>query len=260
MVRVPDNVDMSQLIENVSVNYNPGEQPEIGATLWGIVDHDAPYGPKFKRNNAENGGSPYEIHEASGDYREWSGHGKTWHAYRCVLLAGEGARSTPKPQSRHREQSIKPSVNGNDDRSNRIERQHSQEMALRALALLREEPNFGEDPQEEGGPTFQQLLKLWTDYFQKDIGATGGVEEETPKGDRPAPSAGGITDDMKSAVMDAYNGMVEAAGSNAETAKNKLRAFLNANNIGSFEEMTTAQARLVLDYLEDATQQEQIPF
>jgi hypothetical protein len=57
----------------------------------------------------------------------------------------------------------------NSDRSRRIERQHSQEMAIRTLALFADEENFGEDSQREGGPPFKDLLKEWTDWFAKDL-------------------------------------------------------------------------------------------
>ena len=50
-----------------------------------------------------------------------------------------------------------PPVSSFEDRSHRIERQHSQEMAIRAIALTKQVLS-------------RPLLLEWTDYFQRDIG------------------------------------------------------------------------------------------
>jgi hypothetical protein len=52
-----------------------------------------------------------------------------------------------------------------DDRSRRIERQHSQEMAIRATALL------GDLPPEMGQEDLRNTIKNWTDWFVADLEA-----------------------------------------------------------------------------------------
>jgi hypothetical protein len=62
------------------------------------------------------------------------------------------------------------SGNGNDDRSNRIERQHSQEMALRYLVMQ------GGLPKDS---VHAAKLREMIDWFQRDIGRLPGKPVDT---------------------------------------------------------------------------------
>ena len=73
---------------------------------------------------------------------------------------GGGSRSSPASQA-PRQQAAGPRQG--DDRSNRIERQHSQEMALRYFAMI------GGFPE---GVKATDALRDMTSWFQRDVGHT----------------------------------------------------------------------------------------
>ena len=72
-----------------------------------------------------------------------------------------GQQSTPVPPQRAA------SGNGNDDRSNRIERQHSQEMALRYFALS-----------ANGQVPDTKKLTDMISWFQRDVGRSPQKEQQ----------------------------------------------------------------------------------
>jgi len=85
-----------------------------------------------------------------------------------------GERKTARLPGREASEAAKPFASRRhdppaaDDRSNRIERQHSQEMALRAIAITKQVVST-------------QSLREWTDYFQRDIGRPPSSNEPQPE-------------------------------------------------------------------------------
>jgi hypothetical protein len=125
--------------ETITVQYvNPpkeGKKPSIKTTdgRYFNVDADA--------LSAFAAGSTYEIESESWDFK-----GKTYHKI----------KSAKSPSA-----STNGSGNSNSDRSSRIERQHSQAMALAYAKLVAE--STGKVPE------LPDLRKL-TDHFQQDVG------------------------------------------------------------------------------------------
>lgn len=90
---------------------------------------------------------------------------------------GGGYRKTaPAPASEakaaFRHSMNQPAANGNDNRSNRIERQHSQEMALRYIDI------------KQMDKVDTKTVQLLTDWFQRDIGRAPAVQATEPVADR----------------------------------------------------------------------------
>jgi hypothetical protein len=102
-------------------------------------------------DNTENKRNPkapdYKCSDKDCDYVVWPPRG------------GGNRRSAPPPQRSAPSPSQR---NGNDDRSNRIERQHSQEMALRLASI--DNTTIITD-----GKTDLKKLKWFIDWFQKDV-------------------------------------------------------------------------------------------
>ncbi len=65
-------------------------------------------------------------------------------------------------------------VGGSDDRSQRIERQHSQEMAIRWITLL---TTLGVMPTEDASTP--KKLRETIDFFQRDVGRTASATTAT---------------------------------------------------------------------------------
>jgi hypothetical protein len=104
-------------------------------------------------DNTENKRNPkapdYKCSDKDCDYVKWPPRG------------GSRRNATPPPQ--RRSAAPPPSQrNGNDDRSNRIERQHSQEMALRLAAI-------DNTAVITDGKFDMKKLKWFIDWFQRDV-------------------------------------------------------------------------------------------
>src|SRR5438128_673468 len=110
----------------------PGNEPVVGQVKTFAVQQmtarsGKPY-TKIKSANAENGGQPYKILKAAP-----TGHTDSYGniSFNLEIEPANGATSQPQPRNGTPQQR---GGNG-DDRSSRIERQHSQEMALRFFTL-----------------------------------------------------------------------------------------------------------------------------
>jgi hypothetical protein len=124
-------------------------QPKEGRKTGSIKTADGEYFdvwpdqlPKFKQ------GSSYEVEYASREY-----NGKTYHTVKSIVNGANGAAGG----------------NGEtqDVRQNSIIRQHSQEMALRYMAIQVE----AQGSAEKGMPDTETLRKL-IDWFQRDARRT----------------------------------------------------------------------------------------
>jgi hypothetical protein len=129
--------------ERVTVQYI--NEPKPGRKTGSIKTTDGRYFdvwpnllPQFQK------GKSYEIETESREYNS-----KTYVTAKRIISNGAG--SGPSNGS-----SDQPAPNDNSERQNRIERQHSQEMALRFFAIVGKAPKLEE-------------LKPAIDFFQNDI-------------------------------------------------------------------------------------------
>lgn len=133
--------------------------PQVGGKRrFSVIEKTGKSGKKFNKikSEGEGYGQLYEI--ASVQKTDFvDAHGNV--SFNVKLIAAENGSAPPPAPA--------PSKNGNGrspETQARIERQHSQEMAIRALAIHEgKKPTMSED---------QILLKLkqLTDHFQRDIG------------------------------------------------------------------------------------------
>jgi hypothetical protein len=86
-----------------------------------------------------------------------------------VIWPPRGAKSSAPTRSAPK------SSNGNDDRSNRIERQHSQEMAIR-FVQMQDASMIGRGEKPIALTT--DKLRMMIDWFQRDIGRLPEKQEE----------------------------------------------------------------------------------
>ena len=129
----------------------PGNAPVVGQTKSLIVTGD-----RIKSKKAEEGGQNYIIRSAIQRDSYSDSYGNV--GYDIEIEPATGQQSTQAPAQRAG------SGNGNDDRSNRIERQHSQEMAVRWITLL---TTLGVlKPEDISTP---KRLRECIDFFQRDI-------------------------------------------------------------------------------------------
>lgn len=112
-------------------------------------------------------GKSYEI-----DYSERDWQGKKFHTVTHFQeVNGNGASTTPTPA----QNGAPASANGNGrslEVQARIERQHSQEMALRLFAL------FGPTATSVSDEAAQERLKRFTDHFQLDIANSPSAQND----------------------------------------------------------------------------------
>ena len=130
----------------------PGNAPTVGQTKSLIVSGD-----RIKSKKAEEGGQNYIIRSAIQRDSYSDSYGNVGYDIE-IEPAGVGTQSTQAAPQRA------DGGNGNDDRSNRIERQHSQEMAVRWITLL---TTLGVlKPEDISTP---KKLRECIDFFQRDI-------------------------------------------------------------------------------------------
>jgi len=134
----------------------PGNAPTAGQVKSLIVSGD-----RIKSKKVEEGGQNYTIMSVAPRESYKDSYGNLGYD-----LEIEPAAGSPTPQNAPQRAAI---GNGNDDRSNRIERQHSQEMAIRFFTL-----------RGHTGVSTDELRTL-IDWFQRDVGRS--PEKQEPEGE-----------------------------------------------------------------------------
>jgi hypothetical protein len=145
----------------------PGNEPQVGQVKTFMVEQRTGKSgkayTKITSKAPDQGGQPYKILSAKP-----TGHTDSYgnHSFNIEVEPANGAPPIPQPS----QQATGPGMplvgqhsyyksNNGDDRSSRIERQHSQEMALRYFDLGNTQPNTTQ-------------LRDMTSWFQRDIGHT----------------------------------------------------------------------------------------
>ena len=136
----------------------PGNAPVVGQTKSFIISGD-----RIKSKKAEEGGQNYNITSVTPRESYKDSYGNV--GYDIEVEPANGQQSTPAPQQRAA------SGNGNDDRSNRIERQHSQHMAVLTVQMLVAQGVIS--TLEEAKAKIKDL----TDYFQRDVSKSPHSED-----------------------------------------------------------------------------------
>ncbi len=129
-----------------------GNAPTVGQTKTFIINGD-----RIKSAFADAGGQPYTVVSVTPKIKNGEPYTDKYGnlGFDIEVEAQNGSQSAPiGPQS------VLPPSQG-DNRSNRIERQHSQEMALRYFAMVGGFP-------EGTKPT--DALRDMTSWFQRDVG------------------------------------------------------------------------------------------
>jgi hypothetical protein len=132
----------------------PGNAPTVGQVKSFIISGD-----RIKSKKAEEGGQNYTIVSVTPRDSYKDSYGNV--GYDIEIEPATGQQSTQAPAQRAA------TGNGNDDRSNRIERQHSQEMALRYFALS-----------ANGQVPDTKKLTEMISWFQRDVGRSPEKESE----------------------------------------------------------------------------------
>jgi hypothetical protein len=158
-------------------NCKPGNEPMVGQIKTFVVQQmPAANGKKawtkIKSANAENGGTPYKILSAKPTGHTDS-YGNVSFNIEIEPETGSGQQSSGG-STRGSSPASRPS-NG-DDRSSRIERQHSQEMALRYWSLL---ARGGALSPEDCKDT--PKLRAVIDWFQRDVSHTPSAPVKQPE-------------------------------------------------------------------------------
>jgi hypothetical protein len=154
----------------------PGNEPQVGQVKTFVVEQRTgksgkPY-TKIKSASADMGGQPYRITAAKPTGRTDS-YGNI--SFNLDIEPADGT-SMPPPQSSPYQQSAPKDPRGNgEDRSSRIERQHSQEMAIRYCVLKKLDAIDDES------------LRKLIDWFQKDVGHVPNNKTPPPT---PPPQSG----------------------------------------------------------------------
>lgn len=129
----------------------PENQPQIGQVKNLIV-----LGDKIKNKKPDEGGQPYRIVSVTPDPTYSDNYNNV--AFHIEIEPETGQQSTQAaPQ-----QTVRPFPS--DDRGNRIERQHSQEMAIRWITLL---TTLGVMPPED--VKTPKKLRETIDFFHRDV-------------------------------------------------------------------------------------------
>ena len=128
-------------------------QPRPGKKLGSVKTEDGRYFQVWpdKLSSFQPGGT-YEVEYESSQF-----NGKTYD--KVTSIAAVNGSATPAGNG----------ANNGSDRSNRIERQHSQAMAIAWLALIK----------EPGGVATQALLRKTIDMFQRDVSNAPGLPTKT---------------------------------------------------------------------------------
>jgi hypothetical protein len=143
----------------------PGNEPVVGQVkTFTVEQRTAASGKawtKIKGTPADQGGVPFKITSVKP-----TGHTDSYGNVSFNLEIEPTAEGATQPQPKLAAGG-QIQTYGNDDRSNRIERQHSQEMALRYLAITKKECNA-------------ENLRPLIDWFQRDISRTplSAVEQQ----------------------------------------------------------------------------------
>lgn len=98
-----------------------------------------------------------------------------------VIWPPRGARQSgpAAPPSPYQQSAPKDPRGNGEDRSSRIERQHSQEMALRYLDLM---PHLKKNSKPKD---MTEMLREMTDWFQKDVGHVPTTDDKPTTSDVP---------------------------------------------------------------------------
>ncbi len=139
----------------------PGNEPQVGQVKTFIIS-----GNRIKSKKAEDGGQSYTITKVE----QWQEYKDSYNNLGFNIEVEPTEGSTPS-QAPH-QQAVAPRQG--DDRSNRIERQHSQEMALRYMYL-----KFPTGIPENVDGT--SVIRDLTSWFQRDISRS---PDEKPEPDR----------------------------------------------------------------------------
>lgn len=176
----------------------PGNEPQVGQVKTFVVQQmtgrsGKPY-TKIKSANAENGGTSYKITKVFPTGNTDS-YGNV--SFNIEIEPSNGVNPTPAPKTvlDAPVSAWKPTpLGGNDNRSNRIERQHSQEMAVRTL-------NIAVSNRLIDLPSLKELIakiRDATDYYQRDISREPTFPtkpDEPPQDKRPSETASMPDDD-----------------------------------------------------------------
>jgi hypothetical protein len=138
----------------------PGNEPVIGQVKTFMVEQRTGKSgkayTKITSKAADQGGQPYKILSAKP-----TGHTDSYGnvSFNIEVEPANGAGSVIPIRHPSEAAALTKMYAGSDDRSSRIERQHSQEMSLRYFALAGSKPTTVE-------------LREMTSWFQRDIGHT----------------------------------------------------------------------------------------
>jgi len=158
----PNDQQTNTYPENHTMKYfhvcKPGNAPTVGQVKSFIISGD-----RIKSRKAEDGGQNYKIVSAiqRDSYRDSYDN----VGYDIEVEPATGQQSAQAPQQRAT------GGNGNDDRSNRIERQHSQHMAVLTVQMLVAQGVIS--TLEEAKAKIKDL----TDYFQRDVSKSPHSED-----------------------------------------------------------------------------------
>lgn len=141
----------------------PGNEPVVGQVKTFVVEQKTGKSgkayTKITNKKAEDGGQPHKILSVNPTgFTDRNGN----VSYNIEVEPANGA--TPTQQQQHQAGKM---YAGSDDRSSRIERQHSQEMSLRYFALSGIKPDTTQ-------------LREMTSWFQRDIGNVPATKHITP--------------------------------------------------------------------------------
>ena len=132
----------------------PGNVPTVGQTKSFIISGD-----RIKSKKQEEGGQNYTITAVTQNATYKDSYGNI--GYDIEITPANGQQSTQVDRGGAG------NGNGNDNRSNRIERQHSQEMALRYFGLS-----------ANGQVPDTKKLTEMISWFQRDVGRSPEKESE----------------------------------------------------------------------------------
>ena len=130
----------------------PGNAPTVGQVKTFVISGD-----RIKSKKVEEGGQTYKIVAVTQNETYKDSYGNV--GYDIQIEPALGAQAPPQSTPAFTQRAA--TGNGNDDRSNRIERQHSQAMMLQYFAMIGGFPE-GKKPHE--------VMREMTSWFQRDIG------------------------------------------------------------------------------------------
>jgi hypothetical protein len=157
----------------------PGNEPVVGHIKMFVVEQRTGKSgkayTKITSKKAEEGGQPYKILSAKP-----TGHTDSYgnHSFNIEVEPANGAQTAPQSHPQ-----IKMYAGNGDDRSSRIERQHSQEQAIR-YATLKGLTSITTDE-----------LRTLIDWFQRDVSHTPSAPAKQLEPVAPYDPSDGSPDD-----------------------------------------------------------------